>query len=530
MFLIAKHDGPDPHDVPGFRVLTAGPVTVLGERGRDILVLAGVLYPDTRLRPDDVLRMFRDERPLEQWRTVKGCYAGAYVDARTGGVTVFNDHAGIHDVYAWLDRPGGPSAPVANFAVSDDFATLARHVPAAARRLDGDASVQYVALGTTINGRTFAEGIRRLAPGTRLTVLNGEITRQAVWRYEMRPAGWTMDEAVTHCWDLLGRAAQRMRALTGPRSRGLLGLSGGRDSRITARVCLDAGIDVRPYFFGEQNSDAATIVNQIAQALDLKVEFPGHNRGLARYFDRSLRHQPLADLEWCKYLTGRDELVADADAMLSGHLGDHVFGIRSFRAATGPEDDRGVARELLQNYLLEKTDPDTAERIVDEITAQVAEIGGSVIQRKQGFHFHTMNMTAKQCGLFQTLERLPHYSPFEDIDVLEAALTLPDAWRLRNRFYQRMFTQCLPELGVDRISAAGSGNEHKPIHEWLRGNADFAEGVAALVDPGEDLGLYRQERTFGDATAQILAGQATKNDIHQYFRRLTIQAYRRYYE
>lgn len=522
MFLVASHDEPDRHGIPGFRVVADESATVLGEPGRDLLVMTGVLYPDTGLGPADVLRMCRGGN--KDWHAVKGNYAGVYLDAVTGGMIAFNDHGGIHDLYAWLDLPAGA------VAVSDDFATLVRRVPAAARRLDRDAAAQYTVLGTTVNGRTFAEGIRRLPPGARLSVVDGKSTRDTVWRYEMAPADWTMEEAVDRCWELLVQSARRTRALTGPLSRCLLGLSGGRDSRITARACLDAGIDVRPYFFGEQDSDAATVATDVAEALDLKVDFPGRNRDLASFFDRSLRDQPLADLEWCKYLTGRDALIADADAVLSGHLGDHVFGIQSFRAATGPEDDRGVARELFQNYAMEKTDPDTVEAIVDEITSQVATIGGSVLQRKQGFHYHTKNMTVRQCGLFRTLEGLPHYSPFEDIDVLNAALALPNGWRLRNRFYERMFAVHLPDLAVGRIRAAGSDNEHKPIHQWLRGNVQFAEGVRVLVNPGEDLGLYGQQRTFGEAADRIVAGEATKNDIHQYFRRLTVKAYQRYYE
>ena len=522
MFLIASHDEPDGQGIPGFRVVADESVAVLGEPGRDCLVLAGVLYPDTGLDANDLLRMFRERE--QDWRDVKGNYAGVYLDAATGGLVAFNDHAGIHDLYAWLDDPEGA------VAVSDDFAALARHVPAAARRLDRRAAEQYIVLGTTVNGRTFAEGIRRLPPGSRLSAVDGTFTRDAVWRYEMRPADWTMDEAVDHCWELLLRSARRTRALTGPLSRCPLGLSGGRDSRITARVCLDAGIDVRPYFFGEHASDAALVSVDVAGALDLKVDFPGRNRELARYFDRSSRDQPLADLEWCKYLTGRDVLIADANAVLSGHLGDHIFGIQSFRAATGPEDDRGVARELFQNYAMEHAHPDTVEEITAEITSQIAAIGGSILQRKQGFHYHTKNMTVRQCGLFRTLEGIPHYSPFEDIDVLDAALTLPNSWRLRNRFYQRMFDVHLPELGVDRIRAAGSDNEHKPVHLWLRGNAEFSSAVHTLVDPGEDFGLYGQDLTFGEAAERIVGGVATKNDVHRFFRRLTIKAYQRHYE
>jgi asparagine synthetase B (glutamine-hydrolysing) len=508
-------------------VVCTEPAVQFGDAGRDRLVFSGVVYPDTGRSVDDVLRLCRQRAPVAEWRSVKGRYAGAHVDLCTGELTVFTDHVGVHDVYAWQ---AGPDSDVTSWAVSDDFAALARSVPGPARRLDRVAAEQYLAFGFTVNGRTLAEGIRRLPPGARVRVADGRTQREAVWSYIERERHWTIDDAVDECWALLGRAASRVRAVTGPRSRGLLGLSGGRDSRVSARVCLDAGIDVRPYFFGERVSEAAEVAEQVGTVLGLKVHFPERNREFPSYFERSVRSQPLADLEWCKYPTGRGELVADVDAILSGHLGDHVFGVRSFRSSSGPGDDRSVARELFYSCAKEKTDADAVDRIIDEVSVQVAAIGGSVSQRKQGFAFHTVNMGVKQCGLFRDFSGVPHYSLFEDVDVIDAALAIPASWRLRNRFYQRMFARYLPELDVGEIRAPGRSNDHKPVDEWLRGNTRFADAVCDLIDPDEDTGLPGNYRTFAEAVTDIIAGRSTKNDIHAFFRRLTIGSYQRHYE
>jgi hypothetical protein len=487
-------------EIPGIQVIYNGSTRVFGEPGRDLMLFDGVLYPDTGLTPGDLLEMLRQQHPTARWHQIKGRYAGAYIRASTREIVAFNDHIGLRDLYLWQDGD--------DCAVGDDFALLIQHIPNHARTLDGEAAAAFLSLGFTVNNRTFAAGVRRLPPGSHTTVSGSRAEQETVWRYELRPVSGQMGDAVDHCWSRLTCAAERIYMLTAPSCQGLLGLSGGLDSRLTAKVCKEAGIRVRPYFFGECESEAALVASAAAKTLGLSLSFAGRCREFPQYFSRSMIVNPMANLEWCKYLSGRDTLDSEADAILSGHLGDRLLGDWGLRLNGGPDDNREIARQLFHGCALEKVDAETAERIIADVSRQLDSIGGPIVQRKQGFWFHNVNMFVKHCGLFQSIVgQLPHYSPFEDVDVVDAALELPASWRLRNRFYRQLFAKYIPELLPDRVPLDGGHNTHKPLERWLYRNSEFARQVGA-----------------------IMAGHASRNDIHRFFRRLTVHAYRSRYE
>ncbi|MGW8724781.1 hypothetical protein ACWGNF_01950 [Streptomyces sp. NPDC055808] len=509
--------------------MTEGQVIVLGRHGHDLLVLDGVLHPDTGITPArllDLLRRAADTQSVfGDGARVKGTYAGAYLSAGPRGTRLlaFNDHLGVSDLYAWID---GPDRAVRHFAVGNDFAALLGRVPATARLLDERAADAFRVLGATVNGRTFARGVRRMPPGALLAFGDGAVRRGRSWRYRFDPAARDFDEAVHHCWELIERAGRRIEAHTGPAGPALLGISGGHDSRVTGAACAAAGTKMTGYFFGERDSGAARAAEEVARVLGVPLEFPGRNREMPRYFDESVRHQPLADLEWCKYLPGRDGLVAGSGALLSGRLGDHLFSDKGHQPEEGPQGDRGIAEDLFRELAKEPAGPSAAEAVVADITAELSELGGSGVQRRRGFNFQSMSTTVKQGGLFHTFGRTPHFSVFEDVDVFESALDLPNAWRVGNRFYDTLLERKRPALAPCRIAVPAT-NEHKPIEHWLRGNTEFARHAEQLFDRGEDLGSDGRDGTAGQAVDAILAGRATRNEIHQYFRRATIRAYER---
>ncbi|MEV0261228.1 hypothetical protein AB0I49_07775 [Streptomyces sp. NPDC050617] len=516
--------------LPGLRVVTDDRVTVLGRDGHDLLLFDGVLYPDSGMTPERLLRMLRNTAgaaTAADWAPVKGRYTGAYLRAGAGGTRLlaFNDHLGVADLYSWAD---GPDRAVRGFAVGNDFPALLARVPARARRLDERAADAFRVLGATVNGRTFAEGVRRQPPGALLSFDRGTVRRARSWRYRFEPAARDMDEALDTCWRLIERAGRRIAACAPPGGPALLGVSGGHDSRVTGAACVAAGMELTGYFFGERHSAAGRAADRVAQALGVPLDFAGHHRELPRYFAESLRRRPMSDLEWCKYLPGRDALVAKSRVLLSGRLGDHLFSDKGHQREDGPHGDRAIAAELFRELAKEEAGEAAAERITADIAEELAGLGGSGVQRRRGFNFQSMSMSVKQGGLFHAFGKIPHYSVFEDIDVFESALDLPNAWRVGNRFYDTLLERERPRLARSSIDAPTT-NEHKPIERWLRGNAEFAEQAGRLLDPAEDMAVPGRERTFGQALDAMLAGRATRNDIHQYFRRATVKAYERTY-
>ncbi|MGW1835151.1 hypothetical protein [Streptomyces sp. NPDC002067] len=530
MFLVLGDGTAETRGLRGLRLVTDGGVRVLGRHGHDLLVLDGVLHADGGSTPEELLHRLRrpgGAGPDGDWSRVRGSFAGAYLSAGPGGTRLlaFNDHLGVSDLYTWID---GPDHAVRGFAVGNDFAALLGHLPQRARRLDTRAADAFRALGATVNGRTFARGVRRAPPGALLAFGDGAVRRGRSWRYRFSPRARDMDEAVERCWELIGRAGRRIAASAAPGAPALLGVSGGHDSRVTGAACAAAGMELTGYFFGERDSSAARAAGEVARILGVPLGFTGPARELPRYFEESAHRRPLADLEWCKYLPGRGPLVAGAGALLSGRLGDHLFSDKGHQPEDGPQGDREIAESLFAELAKEAAPEAAAEAVVADITEELSGLGGSGVQRRRGFNFSSMSMSVKQCGLFHTYGRVPHHSVFEDLDVFESALDLPNAWRVGNRFYDTLLERKQPLLAPAR-TAVPTTNEHKPLERWLRGNTEFAAHAGRLFDPAEELGPCGARRTAGESVDAIVAGRATRDEIHQYFRRATVRAYERIY-
>ena len=361
---------------------------------------------------------------------------------------------------------------------------------------------------------------------------NGASAQQA-WQYRLDQQAYAdaeLDEVVDAGWHAVQQAAARLAARLGPGAVVSLGLSGGLDSRLTLCAAMAAGCDIRPYFFGEPDSSEAGLAAMVAHRLGATLQLPGACSSFPRYFRRSLLFQPMADLEWCKYWSGRDQLTQSSLAVMSGHLGDHFLGEWSVRARWGPDDDRGLAAELISSCALEKADDATSDRIIGEIAAQTAEIGGSVRQRKQGFWYMAINPSIRRCGLFSTRGAVPHFTFFEDRGVLEHGLAIPLAYRRRNRYYLRLFERHLPDVCPAAIPLADGRNGHKPIEKWLFGNRTFRAEIRKLVDLEKTYLTNSRHPRIGDVVESIMSGGESRNEIHQFFRCLTIRAYQTAFE
>jgi Asparagine synthase len=515
---VHKEPGDGMDGLDGVSVVAEGAAQRLGEPGRDLLLFDGAFHPDTGLTPSDALEACRRREPHTWWRNAAGRYGGVYLTAGQPA-QVFTDHAGIHDMYVWQDATC--------WAASDSLGRLLARLPSTARQLDEQAAAEFITLGLVLNGRTLARGVRRLQPGSHLRVGSGQNATH-LWSYELRPSSWTLDEAIEACWELLRKAAARVRDIAGNDAVAKVGLSGGLDSRLTTALLAEAGMSVQPYFFGEARSDAASVASAVAGKLGLELSFTDQSPGFPNLFKRSLEHNPMADLEWCKYLAGRPAM-APSDVLFSGHLGDFLLGEWSFRAAYGPEDNAELARKLLADCRLERPTGDIEKRVLEGLHEQLDTIGGSVLQRKQGFWFYGVNMAIKQCGLFHQFGEVPHYSLFEDIDVINAGLAIKHGWRRRNKFYLLLFARHLPQLEPTYIRLENGSNDHKPLESWLLRNATFLDAVHEIADIGESLGLPDGGQTVGDAAVAIYNGGVSRANIHQFFRHLTIHAYQRAY-
>lgn len=488
-----------------------------------LLFFDGNLYPDVPVITADIARHFAGGRPAERFAEVKGQYAGGYVDSARGTVHAFNDHIGMCDVFLW--RSGS------SFAMGNDLGALLRAVPLDTDELDEAAVEDYLALEFPLGGRTFVRSVRRAPAGSLITAKapGDAITVERFWPWEHEPVAEGFDDAVDAMYELLDRAMRRIARLGTDPDRWCLGLSGGLDSRVVGALAVTAGLRPYGYFFGEQKSDAGSVAGQLAVALGIDVHFPGRNREFPEFFRTSLERFPMANLEWCKYVTGRDGLPA-YDALLSGRRAElFLRGTARYFEEGAPE--RATAEDFFDSFSGHAADSGHRKPVCARLEAELRDVTGSSLRRRKYLGQLRMHSSWKDCGLFRDFSGRPHFSPFDDIDVVGYGLRLPPEWQRGAGFHRTLLERHFPHIAENRIRRDEFGkNDNKPLERWLFGNDGFLRSVRELVpDPDEPVPGEKSFGTYEETARRISEGRHTRNEIHYFFRRLTVAAFRNAY-
>lgn len=482
-----------------------------------LLLFDGVLYPGS---PDSseiaAALLAQDSAAMHRF---KGLYTSALIDLQSGKLRLFNDHLGTEDLYVWR---GG-----AQLMASNDLAALLRVLRPTQDDLDLRAQDELIVLDGPLGERTWISGLRRLPPGTIASFADGHMHTRAFWRYHLQPRpGLRESDAIEELDALLLQSARRIHHLTGWASC-CLGLSGGYDSRIAARYHQLAGADLIAHFFGEREPSEGQVAVNVAQHMGIPLHCVGRNREFPRLFSASINYYPDANLEWCKYLTGR-ETLPPFGVLLSGRLGDQLFG--GFVWTDEPASARQCAELVFERFKRVLCEPRMRERIIERLEEFFWNEGGSTASRISTFMYRTSRPMNKHCGLFHNFSRQPHFSLFADIDVVEFCLQLPPEWLYSRSFYISFIDRRWPDLSRHRLPLSDRQNRYKPLELWLRDNADFRRHAMEIVaGRGAVMPLNDEDVPLEDAIEHIDQGRYTRNQIHLFFRHLSFQAFQNTY-
>ncbi|GAA1972850.1 hypothetical protein [Kitasatospora viridis] len=488
-----------------------------------LLLFEGNLYPDSPVTTADLAQQFAAGRPAQRLAEAKGQYSGAHLDPAGGTVHAFNDHLGVHDVFI---RQSGDS-----FALGNDLGALLRALPTTADELDETAVEDYFALEFALGGRTFARSVRRASPAALITAeaRGGAPRAERYWQWQHEPAVEGFDDAVDAMYELLLGATRRIAALGSAPERWCLGLSGGLDSRVVGALARTAGLRPHGYFFGERESDAGSVTGQLATALGIEVRFPGRNREFPAHFATSLDRFPMANLEWCKYVTGRDRLP-DYDALLSGRRAElFLRGTAQYFRSGFPE--RATPEDFYDAFAGTSADEGHRKPVCARLEAELRDVPGSSLRKRRHLGQLRMHSSWKDCALFRDFAGRPHYSPFDDLDVISYGLRLPPEWQRGARFHRALLERHFPHVAESRIRRDEVGNnDNKPLERWLSGNEDFLRAVRECVpDPAEPVPGERSLGSYEETARRISEGRHSRNEIHYFFRRLTVAGFRKAY-
>lgn len=328
--------------------------------------------------------------------------------------------------------------------------------------IDATGLLQVFAYGYNLGGRTFIEGIKRLAPASRLDYHQGQLslTRNPPMTFKVpKPLpriGSLIEEWSAH----LKRAT--IRRLQG-KERIAIGLTGGLDSRA---ISCAIPRDFRPISArtrGVQDAREVIYAAEIARRLG----FDHHRENpAAMAFSEMLpkivwRTECPFEFKCCFSIANHAVLKGYADFMVGGALGDVSSGSRALRMFhhTFPPCDRrqfidrayrrdliyseASLRELFNEEFLRKSFP----RLRDTFLASFDPIEGETPLQI----YETWYLYEKQVRRTLTTPLVDSYlfeqiRPFVDREYLGFVLTLPSRLRFGQALYQAMIYQIGPEI------------------------------------------------------------------------------------
>ena len=197
----------------------------------NVLAVLGFVLSDDTLLP----RCARTAaRSLDE---CEGQFVAVFAEAGSGTVHLVNDRFSSRPLYT-LHRHHGTY-----FSSNIAFLLALSQAP---YRPDAVGWLQASTIGHTVGTRTTADGVLRLRPATHLTITPEHVAERQYWRLEHRPDP-SLDPA-THSAEVFQAFRTSTERRAGLVGQGVLGLSGGLDSRLIAGA-LPATADFSAFTF-----------------------------------------------------------------------------------------------------------------------------------------------------------------------------------------------------------------------------------------------------------------------------------------
>jgi asparagine synthase (glutamine-hydrolysing) len=265
----------------------------------------------------------------EQWgdsflRKLDGMFGLAVWDRRRRRLIVARDAIGIKPIYFRQD---------ANELVFASEAKSILALPGSRTQLDMDALAQYLSVGYVCAPNSIFQGVRKLEPGTALTIENGKVTKERYYRLPAAiDAARSESQWVEAVRSELERSVRDQMVSDVP-----IGafLSGGIDSSaVVAFMSRESARPVKTYSIGFQGSSGAQLYNELPFARQVAEQFKTDHHEIvvqpevATLLPELLWHmdEPIADAAFITTYLVSKFARQDVTVILSGVGGDELFG------------------------------------------------------------------------------------------------------------------------------------------------------------------------------------------------------------
>ena len=398
-----------------------------------LLLFKGFLYFDTPFVPEDIIEFLTAETEFADFKKFKGNYCGCLVDKRENTVFMFTDQLGLNDLYYYF-KDG-------ELILSDKFSEFFNLKNFFINDTDQLALSQFVMYEHVVGDRTFISHIKTVpyASVNKIDLLNGTCDHIRYWQYMPCPAdNFDVEKGFAKLDSLLKNSSARILKAY-PDNDFLIGLSGGLDSRLAAKYAIQSGYKLKPFVFGNKNSDAVKIASKVAKQLklDLNIQYIKNS-----FFDLKKEHvayDPMMNIMYTAYCSVKDNLPS-AECVLSGFNGDNIFGshIKQFYF----DETLSFSQKLNKRYKQVNLD------ISDSDLSYYDSLKMEDWQKLEIFNYENRQLRfIKNSPSFNFYGKYKNMcSLFADIDVVEFALKLPLSQLVNCRFYHDFLRSCHKEL------------------------------------------------------------------------------------
>ena len=399
-----------------------------------ISVLDGVILNKSELQKEGekwaetVERLYRTDGD-NFFKSFRGSFIGLFYDKVQNKWLIFNDHIGSKPLfYSSIDQQ-----LIVSSEITDLYSLYKENN--IDRKLDKSAAYMLLSYGYMVEGRTLCEGIRKLGPGSVLTLTTNNFSTEKYYKLPLAP---TTDRRSTN--ELIEGIDKKFRSAIKRQFekdleygyKNLVALSGGLDSRMTCWVAHKMGYKKQLNFtFSQSNYLDETIPKKIAA--DLRHEW------MFKFLDNGIF---LEDVEEITQMTGGNVLyytlahgnslikylnVEDLGIVHTGQLGDVIIGSWLKTTDTIKSKDKAFSKKLLYKAKKEVSDHDIQS-----------------MEEKENLLFYRRGFNGTNAGLMAFQEKTETISPFYDLEFLEFCLSIPIVKRENHKLYKKWVIQKYP--------------------------------------------------------------------------------------
>jgi asparagine synthase (glutamine-hydrolysing) len=413
---------------------------------------------------------------------LRGEFALAIVDPERRRLHVCSDLAANYPIYWCADQQG--------LVFSSDLSALLR---GAAKRpvLDLRAVADYLTIGTVLEDKTLAVGVRALPPASVLTY-DVDAGTASVHPYVELAAFF--DPKTSSRADYLEQLKTTFktavdRALTGGRQCGL-SLSGGLDSRALLSASNGRSKTIRTYTLGVEGCADQVIAERLSRIAGTQHRFFALDDTYLRDFLPNMAH--MVSLTDGMYLShGLTEMLAlrfldetGIEVLLRGHGGELAKAHLAWPLHTDAHVYQLASSGAVADYLSERANYITPGLPLSAVlTPKAAEAAGAGSKTSFANTLRDTRLSpAEACSYLYLREHHRRFTvpslelfrtsvdvrlPYVDRDFLRVLLAAPPEWRDTTAIHQALTATGLPALLKVRNSNTGAAADAAPRVEFV---------------------------------------------------------------